>query len=198
MAQDLVRVNPQSVEGYGRNAQACFDSIREKLVRLVDDTSRIEYVGPNAVAFKTKCGEMACDFSGKMLRSLEAIADAVRVQTSQISQALGGRPISILVNGAPISAPPLTGNQSDLVLLETSSIEVFRSTAQAFLGSIEQALELQLHELEGTDWVGRAKDAAVESVRHFTQQAKSQANHAQTAITKYIDEQIQAVHQADR
>jgi hypothetical protein len=197
MPQDLVRVNPESIERYGSTAQQRFDTIRQELVRLVDDGVQVDYFGPNAVNFKTKCGEMASDFGTQFSKALGAIADAVRTQTSNISQALGGRPISIAVNGSPIPLPPVPQGDGS-VQMKTSGLTALVTLVNSHISAINDSLDTHMSDLQGTDWTGQAKDTAVDAVRGYTGQAKNQASEAQQAISKYINDQIQAVQRADQ
>jgi len=197
MPQDLVRVDPGSIERYGATAQQHFDAIRQELVKLVDDAVQVDYFGPNAVNFKTKCGEMASDFGTKFSTSLGEIADAVRQATSHVSQALGGRPISISVNGAQIPLPPVPQGDGS-VQMKASGLETLVQQVNAHMGRISDSLDVHLRELQGTDWVGQAKETATQAVQKFTVQAKGQASDAHQAISKYINQQIEAVRQADQ
>ena len=83
----LIRVDPESVRGYGREAQGIFEQIHDALVRLVDDVVAVRYFGPNAVAFKTECGRVAADFANRLHVDMAAMADAVRRSTSNIAAA---------------------------------------------------------------------------------------------------------------
>ena len=47
----LIRVNPESVRTYGREAQQAFESMHQSLVALVDEVVAVRYFGPNAVSF---------------------------------------------------------------------------------------------------------------------------------------------------
>ena len=65
----LIRVNPESVRGYGRDAQAAFEVMHRSLVELVDEVVAVRYFGPNAVAFKSESGRMAADFASAIWTS---------------------------------------------------------------------------------------------------------------------------------
>jgi len=197
MPEDKVRVNPQSVEQYGSTAQQQFDAIRQELVRLVDDSVQVDYFGPNAVSFKTQCGQKAADFGLQFSRDLGEIANAVRVSTSNIAQALGGRSISISVNGAPIPLPAVPQGDGS-VEMSTAGLTTLVGQVGGHFSAINAALDNHLRSLQATDWLGNAKDGAVQAVGQFTTRAKNDATNAQQAISKYINDQIQAVHSADQ
>src|SRR5690606_12313846 len=97
-----VRVNPPSVRAYGQSAQEMFGSIRTSLEALVADAVSVDYYGPNAVSFKTKCGELASELANALTLDMTKIADAVRSTTSNIAASLGGGPVDIQFNGATI------------------------------------------------------------------------------------------------
>src|SRR5690606_26121117 len=73
-----VRVNPPSVRAYGTSAQEIFGSIRTSLESLVSDAVAVDYYGPNAVQFKTKCGQLAADLANALTQDMTKIADAVK------------------------------------------------------------------------------------------------------------------------
>src|ERR1043166_1987242 len=75
----LIRVNPDSIRQYAAAAQSQFDAVRGELQGLVSDAVEVRYFGPNAVEFKTRCGQMAVDFAQRLGQDLGRIADAVRV-----------------------------------------------------------------------------------------------------------------------
>ena len=101
----LIRVNPESVRGYGRQAQSAFETMHQSLVELVDEVVAVRYFGPNAVAFKTECGRMSADFANRLHMDMGAMADAVRRSTSNIAASLGGAPIHIQIDNRPIAPP---------------------------------------------------------------------------------------------
>jgi hypothetical protein len=197
MSNDLVRVDPQSVEEYGRLAQAAFEAIHERLVRLVRDAVEVDYFGPNAVTFKTKCGEMASEFGASCSKSLSAISEAVRVASSNISQSLGGRAISITLDGAAIPLPSVPQGDGT-VQMRTSGLTELISKVGSHMGSVRENLDTHLVNLKKTDWQSRARDEGVEAVSSYTTKAKHHADEAEQAIVKFITEQIEAVERADR
>jgi hypothetical protein len=89
----LIRVNPESVQRYGFEAQSIFDEMHAGLAGLVDLVVAVHYDGPNAVAFKTECGRLASDFANRLHVDMSAMAEAVRASTSNIAAALGGSPV---------------------------------------------------------------------------------------------------------
>ena len=101
----VVRVDPQSVRDYGRQAQSIFDTMHGELVTLVNDVVAVRFFGPNAVAFKTDCGRVAADFANKLNADMGAMADAVRTSTSNIAASLGGAAITIHLDPKAITPP---------------------------------------------------------------------------------------------
>lgn len=192
----VVRVHPESIHNYASHAQESFGSVRTTLEQLVNDIVNVRYFGPNATDFKTRCGEMAADFANRLSQDLGAIAEAVRVSTSNIAASLGGQPIVIEVNGSPIT-PPAPPAGDGAVDVDVSGLENLRSPVQQRFESINAQFDDHLRRLQGTDWVGAAKDSAVSAVSGFTSSAKAKATEAQSAITKYIDDQINSVLAAD-
>lgn len=192
----VVRVNPQSVREYGTDAQAKFDAIRTELVGLVNAVTEVRYFGPNAVDFKTKSGQIAADFANKVNQDLGAIADAVRVSTSNIAASLGGAPVSISVNGTTISPPAVA--TVDYVDVDTSALDALKSTVDRHFSSINALFDGHLQKLNGTDWTGNAREQAIGAVRTFTNAAKSKSSEAQQSLTTYITKQVQSVVTADK
>lgn len=192
----VVRVNPASVRDYGTDAQAKFDAIRNELVGLVNAVTEVRYFGPNAVDFKTKSGQIAADFANKLNQDLGAIADAVRVSTSNIAASLGGAPVTISVNGATISPPAVA--TVDYVDVDTSALDSLKGVVDRHFAAINALFDGHLQKLNGTDWTGNAREQAIAAVRTFTSAAKSKSTEAQQSLTTFITNQVQSVITADR
>jgi uncharacterized protein YukE len=193
----LIRVNPDSVRQYGSAAQQQFDAVRAELQALVDDAVTVRYFGPNAVEFKTRSGEMASDFARRLARDLGQIAEAVRTSTTAIAQSLGGGPISVSVDGAPIPLPQVPAADGS-VEVDTSGLEALKPRVAGHIDAITTQLDAHLRNLQNTDWQGQAKESAVSAVTGFTNAARSLATEARTSITSSIDRQIDMVLAGDR
>ena len=191
----VIRVNPESVASYGRDAQSHFDQIHHELTALVAGVADVRYFGPNALAFKTGSAEMAADFANRFSKDIGQIADSIRVNTSNISSALGGQPININVNGALIQVPQIAS--SDIVDIDLTALESLSSLIKQHFTLITDHIDRHLEKLVATDCLGRSKEATVEAVRTFTAIAKSKCGEAQQNLSHRIQEQISAVQQAD-
>lgn len=193
----VIRVDPGSIRQYANAAQSQFDALRAELVGLANDAVTVRYFGPNAVQFKTRCGQMAADFGQRLGQDLSRIADAVRVSTTAVATSLGGAPIAISVNATPIPLPaPPAGDGS--VEIDTSGLESLKPAVARHIDAITAQLGAHLRCLQDTDWQGQAKESAVAAVGSFTNAATSTANEAHRAITSYIDTQINSVMAMDR
>ncbi|HKY16441.1 MAG TPA: hypothetical protein VJM33_16055 [Microthrixaceae bacterium] len=192
----VVRVNPTSVHSYGTDAQAKFDAIRSELVALVDDVVGVHYFGPNAVDFKTRAGQLAADFANNLNKDLGAVAEAIRVSTSNIAASLGGQPLQISVNGSPITPPAV--QTVDYVDVDTAALDALSATVNRHFTAINGLFDGHLSQLQGTDWTGNAKDQAVSSVSTFTSSAKGKADEAQMSLSNYIKDQVQKTVAADK
>ncbi len=192
-----VRVNPPSVRAYGTTAQEAFGSIRTSLETMVSDAVSVDYYGPNAVDFKTKCGQLATDLANALTTDMTKIADAVKTTTSNIAGALGGPPGDIQFNRSQISAPAVpTGDES--VGANLPALEGMKGTAKSHFTAISEQFTNHLTSLQNTDWVGTAKDNAVGAVTGFTNAAKSKVEEANTEMTTFIDKQIEEINKANK
>ncbi len=192
-----VRVNPPSVRAYGVSAQETFGSIRTSLETLVSDAVGVDYYGPNAVQFKTKCGQLAADLANALTQDMTKIADAVKTTTSNIAAALGGPPVDIQFNGAQIS-PPAVPAGDESVGANMPALEGLKSTANSHFTAIGEQFTNHLNSLKNTDWVGTAKENAVNAVTTFTNSAKSKIQEADTEMTTYINKQIEEIGKANK
>lgn len=192
----LIRVSPESVRGYGTEAQGIFEEMSSSLVSLVNDVVAVRYFGPNAVAFKTECGRIASDFATRLHADLGAMADAVRTSTSNIANSLGGSPIVIQIDARPITPP--TPESVDFVDVDTAALEGVLPVVNKHFTSLRQGLASNLGKLQATDWEGNAKLAAVDSVAQFTTSAQGKCDAADQSIAEYIRSQIESVVAADR
>ena len=192
----IIRVNPASVAAYGSAASQIFAGIHAELVGLTNQVVEVRYFGPNAVGFKTECGNIAVDFGRRIHADLAAMADAVRVATSNIAASLGGQAISMTVE--PLTLTPPTVQAVDFVDVDTSALEALIPAVQARFAGISERLSNNLTQLQQTDWEGNSKQEAVGAVSSFTQLAQSKCGEAQQLITKFIGDQVRAVTGVDR
>jgi hypothetical protein len=176
---------------------ARFYAVRAELQSLVNDAVMVRYFGPNAVEFKTHSGEMASDFGRRLAQDLGQIAEAVRTSTTAIARSLGGGPISVSVDGAPVPLPQVPAGDGS-VEVDTSGLEALKPRVVGHIDAITAALDAHLRSLRSTDWQGQAKESAVAAVTGFTHAARSLANEARSSITSYIDRQIDMVLAGDR
>jgi hypothetical protein len=192
----VVRVNPASVQAYGADAQDKFNQIRTELTALVDAVVQVRYFGPNAVDFKTRAGQLASEFANNLNKDLGAVAEAIRVSTSNIAASLGGQPLSIVVNGSPIAPPAV--QTVDYVDVDTAALDGLKANVNQHFAAINALIDGHMSKLQGTDWTGNAKDQAVSSVSSFTSSAKAKADESQQSLNNYITNQVQSTVAADR
>jgi hypothetical protein len=193
----VIRVNPDSVRQYASAASERFAHSRTELESLVRAAVEVRYFGPNAVEFKTRSGQMAAEYSTKLLADLTQIADAVRGSTSAIASSLGGVPLVLSVDGSPVTPPPVPPADGTFDV-DVSALEALKPVVTRHLSAVRQALTDHLTSLRATDWEGAAKASAVDAVTNFTNQAQAKATEAESALASFIDSQISAVLAADR
>ncbi len=192
----LIRVNPESVRAYGNEAQGIFDGMRQSLITMTNDVVAVRYFGPNAVAFKTECGRISADFALKLGQDLAAMAQAVTASTSNIAASLGGAPVVINVETAPITPP--APEVVDYVDVDTSALEAQIPVVGQRFNELQQNLTSNFQRLQATDWEGNAKLMAVDAVGGFTTSAHAKCQEAQQALSDYMRRQVDAVVAADR
>jgi len=192
----LIRVDPESVRGYGHQAQKVFETIHQSLAELVNEVVAVRYFGPNAVAFKTECGRMSADFANRLHLDMAAMANAVRQSTSNIAAALGGQAIHIQIDSRPI-APPVP-QVVDYVDVDTAALESIVPVVGRRFAQLRHGLTSNFQRLQATDWEGNAKLAAIDAVGRFTTSAQAKCDEAEQALSTYITRQVQSVIAADR
>ena len=193
----VIRVNPESIKEYERSAQAQFEQVRAALQALTAEVVGVRYFGPNAYNFKVQTGELAAQFSQGLLNDVQQIAQAVSQATSNISNALGGRPVSISVDGSPVPVPAVEAG-GDVVDIDTSALDALKPRVTSHFANIESLLQQHLDRLQATDWQGQAKVGAVDAAAGFTRSAQTRVQDARQSIEGAIDQQISAVLAADR
>ncbi len=192
----LIRVNPESVRGYGRQAQSAFEIMHRSLVEMVDEVVAVRYFGPNAVVFKTECGRIAADFANRLHLDMGAMAEAVRRSTSNIAAALGGQPIHIQIDSRPITPPvPLS---VDYVDVDTAALEAIVPVVARRFTELRDSLTGNFQRLQATDWEGNAKLAAVDAVGGFTTSGRAKCDATEQTLSSFITRQVHAVIAADR
>jgi hypothetical protein len=191
----LIKVDPVSVRQYGDKAQTSFGEIRARLQQLSDDVVSVNYEGVNAADFKKRTGQIAAQFSMNLVKDMGAMAEAVRVSTTNIAGSLGGSPITIQVNGSPITPHDVTA--ADFSQVETSALESLKGTITAHFSTVTGKLEEHKAALVSTIWEGTAKTNAVTAVGQLTTAATTKAEETQRALLNAIDAQVQATLKAD-
>jgi hypothetical protein len=138
---------------------------------------------------------MAEEFGRSLHRSMGAMADAVRVSTSNIAASLGGAPVDIhLVDKAVVAPAP---SVVDYVDVDTSALEALLPVVDGHFTSIRDALQRHLDALRRTDWEGNAKLNAVTRVQSLTSNAAAAGDEARVGLTSFIRDQIDRVVLAD-
>lgn len=191
----LIRVNPASVQAYGRQAQLEFEGISAALTRLTNDVVGVRYFGPNAVSFKIECGRLAVDFGRRIHTSMAQMAEAVRRSTSNIAASLGGQPIAIQLDDRRITAP--APEVVDYVDVDTAALEASIPAMSAQFTAIRGHLDRNSNALAATDWLGNAKHAAVGAVAQLTAAAQLQCDEAEQSLAAYVRRQVDSVLLAD-
>lgn len=191
----LIRVNPASIQQYGREAQSAFEQIHHSLLELVNEVVAVRYFGPNAVSFKSECGRMAAEFANSLHLDISAMADAVRRSTSNIAASLGGQPIQIHVDARPITPP--SPEVVDYVDVDTAALDAIVPAVARRFAELRQQLTTHLQRLQATDWEGNAKLSAVDAVGGFTAAARQKCDAAEQSVTSVIRHQVQSVVAAD-
>lgn len=192
----LIRVNPESVRGYGTEAQNLFEAMHQSLVQMVNEVVAVRYFGPNAVAFKSECGRIAADFANKLHLDLGAMADAVRQSTSNIAASLGGAPIMIQIDPRPITPP--VPETVDYVDVDTTALAAVVPVVTRRFTELRQSLTSNFQRLQATDWEGNAKLMAVDAVGGFTTAAHQKCDAAEQTMTEFIRRQVDTAVAADR
>jgi hypothetical protein len=193
----VIRVNRESLRHYASSATDRFGHSRTELEALIREAVEVRYFGPNAVEFKTRCGQMAAEYSTKLLQDFTSIAEAVRASTTAIASSLGDVPIVLSVDGSPVAAPPVPPADGGVVDIDVSALEALKPVVSRRIAAVRDALTQHLSSLQGTDWEGEAKNSAVDAVSRFTSAAQQKATDAETSINAYIDSQISSVLAAD-
>jgi hypothetical protein len=192
-----IRVNPTSVQAYGRSAQEIFGQIRSDLEGMVNDVVNVPYQGPNAVKFKSDCGALAADFATALTSDLRAIADAVQASTTNIAVSLGGQPVRIEFNGGTVTVPAVPQGDG-AVSANTAGLEALKGTVKARFASVGEHFSTHLSQLTSTDWTGQAKEQAVQAVSAFTANARAKVDEASTKLINFVDAQVRDLATADK
>lgn len=193
-----IRVAAPSVRAYGQQATDVFGGMHTSLSTLVDQVVNVHYVGPNADDFKAKCGQIATDFATQMHKDMVSMAEVVRVSTSNIASSLGGAPISIAIDSKPFVASAATKSDAEVTDVETAGLEQLTPLVTQRFAELREALSTHLTALQGTDWQGSSKEAAVGAVSKYTTSAQANCDTTEKSITTFISNQLKSVLDADR
>jgi len=192
----LIRVEPESIRRYGLTAQAIFDGMHGSLVDLVHQVGGVRYFGPNAFTFKSEVGRLAAEFANRLHLDMQAMAEAVRVSTTNIAAALGGSPISIHLDPRPIT--PQSPAAVEFVDVDTAALETLIPVVVDRFEALRHGLSTNVSQLQATDWHGNAKRVVVDAVARVSASARGRCDTAEGAITSFVHRQLEGVLAADR
>ena len=192
----VIRVDPQSIRSYAGAAQGHFDGMHTELKRLVAAVAEVNYHGQNAFEFKSAISDLAVDFANKFTKDMGAIADHIRVVTSNIVGSLGGQPVAISVEGKPISRPTI--EKVDYVQVDTAALDGLTPVVKGHFQSLTDYLDQHFKALENTDWQGNAKQQVVATIRDYTQKMRANAEECNAQIGQAIKNQVTSALEADR
>jgi len=192
----LIRVEPECIRRYGYTAQATFDEMHGSLVGLVNQVVAVRYFGPNAFTFKSEVGRLAADFANRLHLDMQAMAEAVRISTTNIAAALGGSPIAIRLDPRPITPPSPAA--VDYVDVDTAALEALNPVVVERFEALRRGLRTNVSQLQATDWQGNAKRSVVDAVARVSASARGRCDIAEGAITSFIHSQLEGVLAADR
>ena len=192
----VIRVDPQSIRSYANAAQGYFDGMHAELKRLVATVAEVNYHGQNAFQFKSAISDLAVDFANKFTKDMAAIADHIRVVTSNIVGSLGGQPVVISIEGRPISRPAI--EKADFVQVDTAALDGLTPVVKGHFESLTDCLDQHLRALDSTDWQGNAKQQVVATIRDYTQRMRASADECNAQIGQAIKNQVASALEADR
>lgn len=192
----VIRVDPQSIRSYASSAQGHFDGMHAELKRIVVVVAEVNYHGQNAFDFKSAISDLAVEFANKFNKDMGAIADHIRVVTSNIVGSLGGQPVSISVEGKPISRPAI--EKVDYVQVDTAALDGLTPVVKRHFESLTDHLDQHLKALENTDWQGNAKQQVIATIRDYTQKMRANADECNNQIGQAIRNQVASALEADR
>lgn len=192
----VIRVDPQSIRSYANAAQGHFDGMHAELKRLVTSVSEVNYHGQNAFQFKSAISDLAVDFANKFTKDMGAIADHIRVVTSNIVGSLGGQPVVISIEGRPMSRPAI--EKVDYVQVDTAALDGLTPVVKGHFQSLTDYLDQHLRALDNTDWQGNAKQQVVATISDYTQRMRANSDECNTQIGQAIKNQVASALEADR
>jgi hypothetical protein len=192
----VIRVNPESVVAYSRQAQDQFDAISKELQSLINSVCRVRYFGAHAFAFKGAIGQMSVDFANSFSADMRAMTDHIQAVTSNISQSLGGFKLSLSYQSKPIALPDI--QRTDFVDVDTTELEGLTGIVRNHFARLVDSLDQHVRCLEGTDWVGNAKESVMGAARQYTQKLKASCDEVNGKISKAIADQVATARQADQ
>jgi uncharacterized protein YukE len=192
----IIRVEPQSIHRYAKEAQQYFDEMQSELRRIVDSVAEVDYHGVNAFEFKSAISDLAVEFASKFTKDMAIISGAVRDVTTNIVKSLGGQPVVISVEGKPMIRPTI--KREEFFQVDTSALEQLGPVVKGQFEALTNSLSRHLKALENTDWQGNAKRQVVATVRDYTQKMNLNAEECSATIRQMISSQVNSTIEADR
>lgn len=197
MAGGVVRVLPDSVIKYQDGAKDQFSSIHTNLTNMIESVVNVRYFGPNAMKFKTECGQLATEFANKLSEEVGGIVGVVNTATSNIAGSLGEGRLALTWEAKPFTAPtPAAGDGA--VDVDHGALGELKTAVAAKFDDINNLLGQHLQALVATDWTGVAKDTVSEEVTGRTTRTQATVTENANKLNTVIQQQIDDVVAADK
>jgi Flp pilus assembly pilin Flp len=201
MSEQKKVVTPEVIRAYGRTVNGKIDTIFTALNQLCVDVVEVEYHGTNAFNFKTQAGEKAAAFGKEMVKSINALKEAIAAATSNISGALGGESIALDLSDNALT--PQSPNKPDgSEVADPTALNTLVQTVTTRFSEITTAVDENLRALtdmprEAPGWQGDARDSTEQVVGDWTKSVKTLCENSEKDLTTFIKDQNTAVQERD-
>lgn len=191
----MIEGNIEEIREYLRGAPQHFAEIRTDLESLVHEVVQVRYHGPNATAFKQRCGEIGVDLSNALVREISEIADAVQSTASDFAQSMGGERIAIPFDGSPISAPAVPP-ATDMFEVDLVALDELKSTIAQRLGAVGETVTRLNERIRAVHASFPRWDNLVHEIGSFSTKARTRLEELGQSLNGAIDAQIESVRSA--
>ena len=203
---NLISADASEISAYLSRTRRDLESLSSHLKAIISLTSRVDYGGLRAAAFRDEVARTIDQIVFSVLRQVRDQCEMISNATSSIVKASSSgvllpavirnetKGISLVVVSDELRQKSVS---EEIVWLDSEELTHYKQEVSNHLNSVGGILQSNLTVLEKLSWSGRARNSAVAMVRESTRYVLANIKRAEENLSALITEQLEDVRTAD-